>query len=507
MKLASILLAAAFAVAYAEDTGAGTVTAAGGSAASETPKPATAVGEATSATNTPAAAGSAEDAASTTTTVGGGATDSALSALKATKQPGWHMKPIRAVHARVQSDTPKYFETFYGSQFGKDAKGAYLSSLDTVNTASVEGALMYVQAEGINQNSRSAEDRCTRKNKMRNIVFYEVMIAQTNETIAQYQDSWNAPEYGPFLAMDSGACTAQGDSTPPECLMFNGVDGYPNVGPFVGAGIKLDDPRAPYPDNYWFSFPNTCPQKVWAEKTDECRSSTRMGLCPVGVAPDGVTCTFAYDILGWVTIDDVVGITNESYAGGKYANFTEWCEATEKNIEFAGDVQTGAMEEGLDFWKDPTDKEANAARAKKVVEVYNAMVAGKFESTMVPATDVARFKPLPSPEELAAQNPKCYESVKSCATEGCKRTLYSQLCTKCESGEKCDLPDSSFTFPTLEKAPTTKSDEELSSGSALGGSSGTVGGKGSKTPAPSAASAAQLAVASVAAAAVAVLAL
>jgi hypothetical protein len=503
MKLATILLSAAFAVAYAQD--AGTV-APGGSAASETPAPSTTIGEATAETAAPAASTTATTAGSTSTSTTVASGDSTLDGLKATTHKGeWHMQPIRVVHARVQSDTPKYFDSFYGSMYGKDAAGAYLSGLDTVNTASVEGALMYVQAEGINQNGRSEEDRCVRKNKMRNIVFYEVLIAQTNETIAQYQETWNAPEYGPFLAMDSGACTAVGDSSPVECLMYNGVDGYPNIGPFVGAGLKIDDRRAPYPNNYWFSFPNTCPQSPWSNKTDECRESTRMGLCPVGVAPDGVECTFAYDILGWVTIDDVVGITNESYAGGKYANFTEWCEASEKNIEFKGDTVSGEMEEGLDFWKDPTSQDANAARAKKVIEVYNNLVSGKFESTMVPAEDVARFKPLPTPAELAAANPKCYESVKSCSG-GCARTGYSQLCTECTAGsEGCAVADSSFTFPTLAKAPTTKSDDELSSGSALGGTSGTVGK--TTTPAPSAASASQIAVASVAAAAIAVLAL
>ncbi|TMW61018.1 hypothetical protein Poli38472_014479 [Pythium oligandrum] len=454
-------------------------------------------------------------AASSVTYTADKAVDATLSGSNTTTHNGeWHMKPVRVVHARVQSDTPKYYDTFFGSAYGKDAENGYLSSLDSVNTASVEGALMYVQAECINQNSRSKEDRCVRKNKVRNIVFYEVLIAQTNETIAQYQENWNAPEYGPFLAMDSGLCTPQGDNFPPECLMFNGEDGYPNIGPYVGAGTKKDDPRAPYPDTYWYSFPNTCPTKAWAEKTDDCRASTRKGLCPVGVAPDGVECTFSYDILGWVTIDDVVGITED----GKYANFTEWCEASEENVEFAGDDKTGEMEGGLDFWKDPTDPEANKARAAKVVEVYNDMVSGKFVSSMIDAETVAKFKPLPTPEELAAQNPKCYENVKSCSG-GCARTGYSQLCKSCQAGESgCEAADSAFAFPALEKAKTEKPEEELVSSPTLSGSSSTAdstaGGSvvgpsisKTKTPAPSSASSVYMGMATVAAAAVAALAL
>jgi hypothetical protein len=379
----------------------------------------------------------------------------------------WHMKPVRVVHARVQSDAPAYIDGRFVSSFGNgDLAKGYLSAMDSVNTASVEGALMYVQAEGINVNSRSPEDRCVRKNGMRNIVFYDIAIVQTNETIAEFGSTWQKArdtfEYGPMVPMDGGRCTAEAhkgtkEILPKACLQYNGDNGLANLGPMIGGSLKDDDVRAPYPNTYWFSFPNTCPQKKWAEKTDKCRSFSRKGLCDIGVAPDGVQCTYAYDILGWISIDDVVGITSitNKATGMAYSNFTEWCNASTKNNEFVGDSQTGEMTSGLSFWKKPLDSSANEKRAKKVVEIYNQLVAGKFESTQISKKTVKLFKPLPDLDTLRESNPPCYESVPTCnSKEGCRREGFSQICKPCETKEDgCMSPKSGFEFPKLAKAP------------------------------------------------------
>jgi len=371
----------------------------------------------------------------------------------------YHMPPVRAVHARVQSDAPILVDGVFVSSFGGgELEAGYVSAMDTVNTASVEGALMYVQAEGINVNVRADEERCERKSGMANIVFYEVIIAQTNETLAQFQESWGkTSEYGPMLPMDSGRCTPLSgeDDFPAGCLQFNGDDGQPNVGPFIGGGIKDDDVRAPYPDNYWFSFPGTCPLEGWGDKTDECRNSTRKGLCSYGQGPDGMDCTFAYSILGWVTIDDVVGITaiENSETAATYANFTEWCMADSNNTEFAADAETGEMETGLEFWQDPLNSTANAARAEAVVAKYEETLASG--SSQIKDSLIAAFRALPTPEELASSNPLCYMTVKACGSgNGCKRVGYSQLCTACEADEECETGGSGFVYPTLEKAFT-----------------------------------------------------
>jgi hypothetical protein len=322
------------------------------------------------------------------------------------------------------------------------------------------------------------------------VVLYEILIAQTNETIAQFSDTWNIPEYGPMIPMDSGRCTPlKGDDVfPPECLQFNGDKGQPNIGPFIGGGLKDDDIRAPYPNTYWFSFANTCPLKVWGEKNDAnnaCRASTRKGLCDIGQAPDGITCTYAYDVLGWVPIDDVVGITAIKDDNGKpYKNFTTWCQANTDHIEFAGDDKTGKMDKGLDFWKDPLNKTRNNERATKVVTLYQEILDGEFKSGLIAESDLKNFKSLPDPKDMSAKNPPCYKTVPSCNTApGCRRSGFSQLCITCKDGENCKT-DSSFKFPKLAKAKTTLSDAELSSGSKLGGKNGATGGIGKNSTAP-----------------------
>ncbi|GMF32841.1 unnamed protein product [Phytophthora fragariaefolia] len=470
MKLSTVLFAAAglasmvsAATSTAGSTGTATTTATSSSGAGTVSSTATT----SSRTSSSAAASSTTTSSGTSTTATVGSAEDVFSGLKTLEHPAdsYHMPPVRAVHARVQSDSPMLVDGVFVSSFGDgDLEAGYLSAMDSVNTASVEGALMYVQAEGINVNVRAEEERCKRKSKMANIVFYEVIIAQTNETLAQFQDSWGkTPEYGPMLPMDSGRCTplSGDDNFPAGCLQFNGDDEQPNVGPFVGAGIKDDDVRAPYPDNYWFSFPSTCPLEGWGNKTDECRNSTRKGLCSYGEGPDGVDCTFAYNILGWVTIDDVVGITSieNPDTGSTYANFTEWCNADSNNTEFAADSTTGEMETGLPFWEDPLNSTANAARAEAVVAKYEEILSSG--STQIEDSMIKAFRTLPTPEELAAVNPPCYMTVESCGSgNGCKRVGYSQLCTECDADEGCETSGSGFEYPTLEKAFTTLSDNE-----------------------------------------------
>lgn len=520
MKLSTIVLAAAaLSAVYAQEAPA-TVSPGSGTGEEATPAPST-----EAETEGPASTTATPSSPSAPSPTGDGQTANTAagaSPLDGLKQKAYgkeyHMPYVRVVQARVQSDKPEYLKGRFVSKYGNgDLKKGYESAMDSVNTASVEGALLFVQAEGINQNARGSIDRCRRKNNMNYVVLYEMLIAQTNETIAQYSAGWNVPEYGPMIPMDSGRCTPlTGTTFPPECLQYNGVDGQPNVGPFVGAGAKSDDVRAPYPDTYWFSFPHTCPLKVWGEKADAddaCRAKSRKGLCDMGKAPDGVECTFTYDILGWVPIDDVVGITSLTDENGNlYGNFTTWCEASSDHVEFAGNDKTGEMDEGLDFWKDPLDSTKNSERAAKVVQIYQEMLSGDFLSSMVEKVDLSHFKDLPNPEDLATANPPCYKTVPSCNSgNGCARKGFSQICFPCSASEGCKT-DPSYTFPTLEKASTDLPEDELTSGSKLGGATGATGnisgGKTTKAPSPTTSGASsmfQVAFATVAASVAAIL--
>ncbi|KAE9281013.1 hypothetical protein PF008_g27996 [Phytophthora fragariae] len=364
-----------------------------------------------------------------------GASHCAIAAADDTN--GWHMSPVKVIHARVQGDAPVWNEEakLWLSKYGDTKEQQYMNNLDTVNTASVEGALMYVQAEGINVNEQSV--KCHRKNDMQYVVFYEMTIVQPTYGI-KYHESHSPPEYGDFVAMDGAKCTNAGADLPQSCKIYNGLDGEKRIGPMVGCNPQGSDPRAPYPANFWFSYPNSCVQKYRAEKTDQCRAEFPGGLCPMGVQPDGDKCSFSYKVLGYLNIDDLVGITKMGF--GTYQQF---CESG--GVEFKA-TNTGhgfEVEQCIDFWKNPGDQNANANRAAQMVATYNQL-AGNGTST--------NMEPLPPVEALTAANPKCYQNSASCAHAqfGCSREQYSQICSVCSSAaDGCVTAPAGYSFPEL----------------------------------------------------------
>lgn len=384
----------------------------------------------------------------------------------------YHMKHVHMVHARVQSDAPLWnaSTSTFGSKYYSTADEQFRGLLDTVNTASVEGALMYVQAEGIDVTHQSKT--CERKNKMKYVVFYDIVFAQTNETLAEYQG-----EYGPFLAMDGGRCNQVNGTESKECLLLNGNVslGVPNVGPFVGGSLKETDARAPYQNCWWYSFPNSCPLQPWGStKTTECRASTRQGLCDMNKLPDGIKCTYNYRVLGYIPIDDVVGITSMTNKGntGKYVDYAAFC--ADGGIEFKTNSSTNALIESIPFWDKPTSVSSNTERTQNLLDAYEKMITTTKSSSQIASDIIALMKPLPSVTDLVNENPKCYENIKKCATAtyGCKRDLYGQICTVCNSAANgCEVAPSTFKFPTLAKAVVVS--EDASSGSASSGNSST----------------------------------
>ncbi|KAL7690159.1 hypothetical protein Plhal304r1_c013g0049901 [Plasmopara halstedii] len=363
---------------------------------------------------------------------------------------GWHMKAVTSIQARVQGDAPVWNKETkrWLSKYGDTAEAAYRSNLDTVNTASVEGALMFVQAEGINVIEQSV--KCERKNNMQYIVFYEITIVQPTNGIKFYEKH-TTPEYGEFVAMDGGKCTDEGSDLSTSCKVYYGLDGEPKIGPMVGSNLQTTEPRAPYPGNYWFSYPGSCAQKLRADKTDECRAEYPGGLCAMGDKPDGENCTFSYKILGYLNIDDLVGITEMNYG-----NYTDFCE--DGGIEFKA-INNGSgfeVSDAIDFWKDPCDENANVNRTSIMVKMYNEIASSNKSANM---------EALPTVENLTSTNPKCYENSEACATAqyGCNRTLYSQVCTVCTSNANgCEAAPSNFSFPKLTIRSDASSDSTSS---------------------------------------------
>ncbi|KAG7390704.1 hypothetical protein PHYBOEH_006932 [Phytophthora boehmeriae] len=345
---------------------------------------------------------------------------------------------VTSLQVRVQGDMPEwnadnqrfvssYYETF-------DEK--YRAVLDTVNMAAVEGALKYVQAECINS---SAVTDCERKNNIKYVVFYQTTIAQPVAAMDFYANATDqhdfAIEHCPFMAMDGGQCNPNSDGSFPDvCNQYIGADGQPDLGFCVGGTLQDNEAIAPYPHNYWFSFPNSCPQELWDDKTETCREKYAGGLCPLGVEPDGVTCTFSYEILGYILLDDVVGITSmiNPLTLNFYADYKEFCEAG--GIEFAvsllGDLLSWIG--GLPFWANPGDSDANTERVEKLVSAYDDLVA-----TNPTTSDGGVMKALPTIEALQALNPPCYENSPLCAEAefGCSRSYRSQICEVCTSAD------------------------------------------------------------------------
>ncbi|KAG1712858.1 hypothetical protein DVH05_000593 [Phytophthora capsici] len=343
-------------------------------------------------------------------------------------------KKVTSLHARVQGDKPQWnsdnqrFVSTYYTTF--DEK--YRAVLDTVNMAAVEGALKYVQAECINS---SVVHNCRRKNNIKYVVFYQTTIVQPTAAMEYYAQATNeydfAVERCPFLPMDGGQCNPKADGSFPDgCNQYSGTNGQPDLGFCVGGSLQDNEAIAPYPHNYWFSFPNSCPLNRWSAKTDTCRSEYPGGMCPLGVEPDGDTCTFKYDVLGYIPLDDVVGITSmvNPNTGSNYVDYSEFCAAggVEFSVAVAGDQVTWL--DGLDFWENPGDSDANAARAEKVVAAYGTLVRNNPSTS-----DGGVMKPLPTVAELTALNPPCFENSRVCkeAEFGCKRSYRSQICKVC----------------------------------------------------------------------------
>lgn len=301
----------------------------------------------------------------------------------------------------------------------------------SVNMASVEGALKYVQSETIDHVTGYAQ--CRRKNDVAFIHFYEVEFCNSDESIKKFQQQFQ--EYGFFLTMDAGACH---DNKYCSNLVKSG---NPYMGPFVGFQDQTGDPRAPAKESYWYSLPGECPLKEWGQKSDECIENEPSGSCPEGMTPDGISCTWTAKLLGQVNLDELVGIKDivNDATGSPFENSVEYCQAG--NIEFRRHPQTYDFIEGLDFWRNPIDREANAQRVQKLLEMYN---------------DVNR-----NPHNIAipnvSGNPKCYETVRICGdgkeplTRRCVRNS-AQYCVPCGGEVECEVvPDDwkDHRFPDL----------------------------------------------------------
>ncbi|KAF1319534.1 hypothetical protein FI667_g13134, partial [Globisporangium splendens] len=385
----------------------------------------------------------------------------------------WHMLPVRSFQARVETDAPLWDATHEVFVSGHDPNNSqltfeerYRNTLDSVTTSSIEGALMYLQRDCIDVGANPIAAGCKRRNDVKVITFMEITIAQPFEALSYYQaDRYIYPEFCPFVAMCNGQCVEienddnDGEdedddivANPPKCQLYNGLDTSMSsweIGPCVGAHAYPTDIVAPYPNTVWFSYPNSCVMNTWKEgKSDECREKYKGGLCPFGVEPDGVKCSFAYKIIGYLSIDELVGIvkadwssssgssgsavstvsTPSSSADGQnddeetrrklvatateyYDDYKDFCEAKQIELHAFDTDDTLGLKNvtAISFWKNPSDTDANVARTNAMIAMYNDFVAN--EQTNVGS----RMQSLPTNlTALTNANPPCYQNAKLC---------------------------------------------------------------------------------------------
>ncbi|EQC27994.1 hypothetical protein SDRG_14269 [Saprolegnia diclina VS20] len=389
-------------------------------------------------------------AGQTTTTAATNAT-AANSTGSSSSAGTWAFKRVRTVQARVQSDLPHWDSDHkeWVAIFPQNTvtfEQRYRAAMDTINTATVEGSLFYVQTEGIDKAVQAANN-CMRKTNMTYIWYFDIEVVQPVLSVSQFgTNSGYAPEYGPFIAMDNGMCTPTSGTTVPQgCMQFTGLGGNLALGDYIGGEPRATHQYANYENNYWFSWPNSCFTQTFTAKTDACRASAAQkgGLCAYGTKPDGVTCTYSFSVLGYVNIDELVGITNmTSFQTGKpYANHVEFC----KDGKYEWDFSTST---GIPFWSDPLNVTANAERSQKMMDFYTAKVAeGKG--------DYANMKPFPKVSDLTSANPSCSDNNPVCAKNqfGCKRTLLGQICVPCTAASS-DCKAATRSWPTLPVATT-----------------------------------------------------
>ena len=327
-------------------------------------------------------------------------------------------KPVSLTMTRASGSEATFANGTWSTEFG----------LSSVNTASLYGALKFIMTETIDTHTGYTNDTldgCHRKNWVSYIHFYKFTICNSDEALwwfnqreAGYggdKEAYNYGEYGQYVTFDSGQCHHND-----YCDYFHGLNKRSVLGPYVGWQNNSDDVRNPTDESYWYSLPGECSEKPWGEKSDACVAAQPSGRCEDGQEPDGETCTWKYEMLGQVELDDLVGITaiTNPATSEPFQNASEYCLAG--NIEFERDNETYEFVQGLDFWKDPLDRAANKARVDTLLEKY---AAG--------ANNIA----LPESATLKTGNPRCYTNRPNCFASGeetCTRDI-EQLCVECDA--------------------------------------------------------------------------
>jgi hypothetical protein len=246
--------------------------------------------------------------------------------------------------------------------------------LGNTNAASAGGVLGYLHSEVIPSFAVPPTGR--RLNDIDAIAVFEIHVL--NVRVARIFPSYDPPGnvnlFGPYMAFNNGV------AMPPQAR-----DQIVSFGAYVGIQDQANHPRHAYPGD-WYSFVGACPLSPWKrndvtgqrEKPSPCPTSLPLeGICPASGAPDGTPlCQYTYSYLGYVRLDDLVGITSKAQPlcqeGGQkracvdYTDFQrnggiEYSAGPSTRVDCAGDQ---VPESGLPFWRGRCDPEKALARIR-----------------------------------------------------------------------------------------------------------------------------------------------
>lgn len=246
--------------------------------------------------------------------------------------------------------------------------------LGNTNAGSAGGVLGYLHSEVIPSFAVSQTGR--RLNDIDAIAVFDVQVLNVKRArlIAPTDPPGDVNLFGPFMAFNRGV------AMPPWAR-----DQIVRYGAYVGIQDQTDNPRHAYPGT-WYSFVGGCPFSPWEtgenghrDKPSPCPTTPALeGICPAaGAGPDGTPlCQYTYTYLGYVPLDDLVGITSKAHplcqVGGTpracvdYADFRrnggiEYSAGPNDAMECATEK---VPESGLPFWRGRCDPEKALARIR-----------------------------------------------------------------------------------------------------------------------------------------------
>lgn len=252
---------------------------------------------------------------------------------------------------KLQKPSNAEVKTFYMYRVQSTESYAPMNQ-DMTNLA---GCLWYLHNEIVVSHSgkkgRTGTYFATRKTRI------EKFKVQTKATQTLIDVGMNFGVMNPF---DSGACTGP----------FDCNEQFDNYGYTVGCetwnpGSQSNYPHAQWNDmnHYkgaiWYSLPGPCPLTRFNMKTPQCEAAQRGGAgCPAGQEPDGKgDCTYTYEKVGEINIDDLEGITD-------FEEFTR-----HGGIEYGYRSDVGVH---MTFWNHKKDDVACQARVDKAEKLFKA---------------------------------------------------------------------------------------------------------------------------------------